>query len=105
VKIEHYENMIDFHEYDDYNLSEALNFGIQILQDGQNTIYNPDWPPYEEIQPKGGAFWVGVAIVDVIGGIMGGLEHYDGWGWDWAEAGLGALGASAAMVVGRFFGR
>lgn len=35
-------------DYDAYEwLPEALGFGIDLLKDGNLTIYNPAWPPYE----------------------------------------------------------
>jgi hypothetical protein len=36
-------------QYDDYEwLPEALEFGIDLLEAGANTIYNPGWSPYAE---------------------------------------------------------
>ncbi len=39
---------IDSDKYDDYDyLPEALEFGIDLLQAGRYTIYNPAWSPYQ----------------------------------------------------------
>lgn len=41
------QDAIDSGEYDDYEyLPEALEFGIELLEDGKNDLYNPGWPPY-----------------------------------------------------------
>lgn len=41
------QNEIDSGKYDDYDwLPEALEFGIELLEDGKNTLYNPGWDPY-----------------------------------------------------------
>lgn len=40
---------IDSGQYDGYEwLPEALEFGIDLLEAGEDTIYNPAWPPYAE---------------------------------------------------------
>jgi hypothetical protein len=40
----------DSGEYDSYEwFPEALDFGIDLLDDGEDTIYNPAWYPYEEV--------------------------------------------------------
>jgi len=95
------QNMIDFHEYDEYRgFPQALKFGIQLLQDGRNTIYNSDWSPYEELPiPTGIPWWVYLAGCAVIAGIIGGLE-FDGIDWDWNEAIAGAIGGTAMCAWG-----
>ena len=41
------QDAIDSGEYDDYDwLPEALQFGIDLLDDGEDTVYNPGWAPY-----------------------------------------------------------
>lgn len=38
---------VDSGKYDDYDyLPEALEFGIELLEDGKNDLYNPGWSPY-----------------------------------------------------------
>jgi len=40
---------VDSHQYDGYEwLPEALDFGIDLLKAGENTVYNPEWFPYTE---------------------------------------------------------
>lgn len=40
---------IESGDYDGYEwLPEALEFGIDMLEAGENTIYNPGWAPYSE---------------------------------------------------------
>jgi hypothetical protein len=42
------QDAIDSGEYDDYEyLPEALEFGIELLEDGKDDLYNPGWSPYE----------------------------------------------------------
>ena len=100
------QNMIDSHEYDEYRgFPQALKFGIQLLQDGRSTIYNPDWPPYEELPIPKGIPWVPfLAVCDLIAGIVGGLK-FDGIDWDWNEAIAGAIGGTALCAWGRLGGR
>ena len=41
------QDAIDSGEYDDYEyLPEALEFGIELLEDGKDDLYNPGWSPY-----------------------------------------------------------
>jgi hypothetical protein len=43
------QSLIDSGKYDDYEyLTDALEFGINLLDDGENTIYNPTWDPYAD---------------------------------------------------------
>jgi hypothetical protein len=43
------QDAIDSGEYDDYEwLPEALEFGIGMLDAGENTIYNSGWAPYDD---------------------------------------------------------
>jgi len=42
------QDAIDSGEYDDYDyLPEALGFGIELLDDGEDDLYDPGWSPYE----------------------------------------------------------
>jgi len=42
------QSLINSHEYDDHDyLLEALEFGIELLEAGEDTIYNPAWSPYQ----------------------------------------------------------
>jgi len=70
--------MIDFHEYDEYNFSRALEFGLT------------SW------------HFIGkIIIADLLGLIVSGLDHIDGWEWDWHDALKGAGAASVAALFGR----
>lgn len=41
------QDAIDSGEYDDYDwLPEALEFGIDLLEDGKDDLYDPGWDPY-----------------------------------------------------------
>jgi hypothetical protein len=43
------QDAVDSGEYDSYEwLPEALDFGIDLLDDGEATIFNPGWSPYEQ---------------------------------------------------------
>lgn len=43
------QSSVDSHEYDDYDyLPEALEFAIDLLKDGKNVLYNPEWYPYSD---------------------------------------------------------
>jgi hypothetical protein len=43
------QDAIDSGDYDsDEWLEDALDFGIDLLNDGEDTIYNPGWAPYEQ---------------------------------------------------------
>ena len=102
------QNMIDSHQYDEYEgLPDGLQVGIQILQDGQNTIYNSDWPPYGDFGPP--QIMIGpvgaMAIADLIGAGVGALKGYaeGDRGWDLVgDAGWGALSFSVGYFLGKF---
>jgi hypothetical protein len=43
------QDAVDSGDYDGYEwLPEALDFGIDLLDDGEATIFNPGWSPYEQ---------------------------------------------------------
>jgi hypothetical protein len=65
------QDAIDSGQYDDYEwLPEALEFGIDLLEAGKNTIYSPAWPPYAE-EPLVGFNVSQVWKEDLEGGITG----------------------------------
>lgn len=62
---------IDSGQYDGYEwLPEALGFGINLLEAGQNTIYNPGWAPYAE-EPLVGFNVSQLWKADLRGGVEG----------------------------------
>jgi hypothetical protein len=65
------QDAIDSHQYDDYEwLPEALEFGIDLLEAGENTIYSPGWAPYAE-EPLVGFNVSQLWRKDLEGGIAG----------------------------------
>jgi hypothetical protein len=66
------QDAINSGEYDDYEyLPEALEFGIELLNDGEGDLYNPDWDPYLDA-PYAGSFNVSQMMKAALeGGIAG----------------------------------
>jgi len=59
---------IDSGKYDDYEyLPEALEFGIDLLEDGKDDLFNPDWGPYTGV-PYVGSFNVSQMMKAALGG-------------------------------------
>ncbi|MBI4723081.1 MAG: hypothetical protein HY769_08855 [Candidatus Stahlbacteria bacterium] len=78
----------------------GLKLGEEILIDGAETIYSPEW--WKEQGYDNGskvAWWIPIAAGDVFGGVLGGVLEPD-CKWSWEGAGGGALKGSAMAGVG-----
>lgn len=97
---------IDSDQYDGYEwLPEALEFGIDLLDDGEDTIYNPGWAPYAE-EPLVGfnvsRLWkedLEGCIAGAVGCALAGIAPYD-YGVKIGGV-VGAVDSSIADLIGQ----
>lgn len=97
---------IDSGQYDGYEwLPEALEFGIDLLEAGEDTIYSPGWPPYAEDPLVGfnvSRLWkedLEGGIAGAVGGALAGIAPYD-YGLKIGGV-VGAVDSSIADLIGQ----
>ena len=80
-------------EYNEYpEVLNALDIPIKLAEDGSSTIYNPNWPPSQQIEVKS---IKGLLLSDLVGAIAGGITN------GWLGAIVVGIASSILYLIGR----